>query len=190
MKIVSRPLLAGAFLLALSSQLALAGTIEAVNHTKWAINHFSVNGQSAIDAIGPFQGGGGGGSYSAPSQWNPSMTVQVVWETGLGTEADSPFPVPTPPNLDNLPRDVARAKNRQYFNDRQEWFLKIKNLNKQHSRIVPLPAYTSGGKTCGITIHFMPCDQIKVTTSCYEYGHPNYPIKEPIHMKEPAVCTR
>ncbi|EPF16555.1 hypothetical protein HMPREF0201_02509, partial [Cedecea davisae DSM 4568] len=29
------------------------GTIEAINHTKWAINNFSVNGQSGIDAIGP-----------------------------------------------------------------------------------------------------------------------------------------
>ncbi|MDJ0476377.1 DUF3304 domain-containing protein, partial [Pantoea eucalypti] len=35
------------------------GTIEAINHTKWAINHFSVDGQSGIDAIGPWQGGGG-----------------------------------------------------------------------------------------------------------------------------------
>ncbi|MBZ2014681.1 DUF3304 domain-containing protein, partial [Klebsiella pneumoniae] len=25
------------------------GTIEAINHTHWAINHFSVNGQSGID---------------------------------------------------------------------------------------------------------------------------------------------
>ena len=33
------------------------GTIEAINHTKWAINHFSVDGQSGIDIIGPYQGG-------------------------------------------------------------------------------------------------------------------------------------
>ena len=32
------------------------GTIDAINHTKWAINHFSINGQSGIDSIGPFQG--------------------------------------------------------------------------------------------------------------------------------------
>jgi len=35
------------------------GTIEAINHTKWAINQFSVNGQSGLDVIGPYQGGGG-----------------------------------------------------------------------------------------------------------------------------------
>lgn len=30
------------------------GTIDAINHTHWAINHFSVNNQSGIDIIGPF----------------------------------------------------------------------------------------------------------------------------------------
>ncbi len=38
---------------------ASSGTIDAVNHTHWAINHFSVDGRNAIDAIGPNQGGGG-----------------------------------------------------------------------------------------------------------------------------------
>ncbi|NIY48566.1 hypothetical protein E2L00_13890 [Cedecea colo] len=33
------------------------GTMKAINHTKWAINHFSIDGQSGIDAIGPFQDG-------------------------------------------------------------------------------------------------------------------------------------
>ncbi|HBQ2552483.1 TPA: DUF3304 domain-containing protein, partial [Klebsiella variicola] len=39
------------------------GTIEAINHTHWAINHFSVNGQSGVDIIGPWQGGGGAGYF-------------------------------------------------------------------------------------------------------------------------------
>lgn len=33
------------------------GTIEAINHTKWAIE-FSVNGRSGFDNIGPYQGEG------------------------------------------------------------------------------------------------------------------------------------
>ncbi len=28
-----------------------------------------------------------------------------------------------------------------------------------------------------------------VTTSCYT-GSPSYPIKEPVRMKEPAVCPK
>ncbi len=56
------PLLAGLLLLTGCAQPAAqagggGGTIDAINHTKWAINHFSVNGQSGIDIIGPFQGG-------------------------------------------------------------------------------------------------------------------------------------
>ncbi|SUJ10070.1 Protein of uncharacterised function (DUF3304) [Serratia marcescens] len=54
--------LAGGLLLTGCSQPAAqagggGGTIKAINHTKWAINHFSVDNQSGIDIIGPFQGG-------------------------------------------------------------------------------------------------------------------------------------
>ncbi len=54
------PLLAGLLLLTGCAQPAAqaggggGGTIKAINHTKWAINHFSINGQSGIDIIGPF----------------------------------------------------------------------------------------------------------------------------------------
>jgi hypothetical protein len=54
---------------------------------------------------------------------------------------------------------------------------------------VPLPDY-NGQDTCGITVHFLPCDEVKVTTSCYTYGSPAYPIKEPLRMKEPKVCPK
>ena len=64
---------------------------------------------------------------------------------------------------------------------------KIKSQNREHSEIVPVPDYNSQ-KTCGIKIHFLPCDKVKVTTSCYDYGNPNYPIKDPIKMEEPEVC--
>lgn len=82
------PLLAGLLLLTGCSQpVAQAGgdgggTIDAINHTKWAINHFSVDNQSGIDIIGPFQGGGGGCCYSVPARWTPGMTVRVDWESG------------------------------------------------------------------------------------------------------------
>lgn len=170
MKIKPLVQVAGGMLLAAFFQPALAGTIEAINHTKWAINQFSVNGQSGIDAIGPFQGGGGGCCYSAPTPWKPGMTVKVDWETGVGSSKGFPG-----------------------FRDREKylaWVKKIEAQNKQHSSTVPLPPYTSTDKTCGVTVHFMPCDQIKVTTSCYEYGHPDYPIKEPLRMKEPQVCPK
>ncbi|WP_155026568.1 DUF3304 domain-containing protein, partial [Enterobacter bugandensis] len=45
------------------------GTIEAINHTSWAINRFSVNGQSGLDIIGPYSGGGGGCCFGVSGPW-------------------------------------------------------------------------------------------------------------------------
>ncbi|EMH98320.1 lipoprotein [Klebsiella pneumoniae RYC492] len=152
------PLLAGLLLLTGCAQPAAqaggggGGTIKAINHTKWAINHFSVNGQSGIDIIGPFQGGGGGCCFSVPARWTPGMTVRVDWESG---EAST----------DDFPGFADRAKYKAW------------------------PDY-NGQDVCGITVHFLPCDDVKVTTSCYTYGSPSYPIKEPVRMKEPAVCPK
>lgn len=96
MKTIKSGLLAGLLLLSACSQPAAeaqgggGGTIEAVNHTHWAINNFSVDGQSGIDIIGPFQGGGGGCCYGAPKQWQPGMTVRIDWETGESSTDDFP----------------------------------------------------------------------------------------------------
>ncbi|RAU30645.1 DUF3304 domain-containing protein [Enterobacter sp. ECC-175] len=160
---------AGALFLATTCQTALAGTIEAVNHTKWAINHFSVDGQSGIDIIGPYQGGGGGCCYSVPSKWEPGMTVRIDWETGAG--------------------DTEGFPGFDKWDEYLKWKKKMKAQNKQHSKIVPVPDYT-GQETCGITVHFLPCDEVKVTTSCLTYNNPNHPIKEPIKMAEPEVCPK
>ncbi|QPO21209.1 DUF3304 domain-containing protein [Pseudomonas sp. Y39-6] len=66
---------------------------------------------------------------------------------------------------------------------------KHKTNYKQHSAIVDLPAYEIE-KLCSLKVHFLPCNQIKVTTACMAYGQPGYPIKEPLEMKEPAVCPK
>lgn len=55
---------------ALLGQSVQASTIEGINHTHWAINHFSVDGRSGIDIIGPYQGGGGGVATSPRSAGN------------------------------------------------------------------------------------------------------------------------
>ncbi|EMP2053077.1 DUF3304 domain-containing protein [Enterobacter kobei] len=151
------------------TQSSGTGTIKAINHTKWAINHFSVNGQSGIDAIGPFDGGGGGCCYGVPAVWKPGMTVRIDWERGEASTEGFPG-----------------------FADREKYkaWLKIKKANnKEFSKTVPLPDYT-GQETCGITVHFLPCDDVKVTTSCWSPANANYPIKLPLEMKEPKVCPK
>ena len=167
------PLLTGMVLLTGCSQPAAeaqgggGGTIDAINHTHRAINHFSVNRQSGIDIIGPYQGGGGGCCFSIPAQWKPGMTVQVEWESGeASTEGFPGFA-----NYENY----------------QAWEKKMSAKNRQHSKAVTLADY-NGQDTCGITVHFLPCDEVKVTTSCWSPKNANYPIKEPLMMKEPTVC--
>jgi hypothetical protein len=146
---------------------AQASTLEAINHTHWAINHFSVDGRSGIDIIGPYQGGGGGCCYVAPKRWRPGMTVRVDWETGVGSSKGFPG-----------------------FHDREKYFRWRDNIaaqKRRHTKTVPVPNYT-GQDVCGITVHFLPCDDIQVTTSCYAYGSPEYPIKTPLHLPEPQSC--
>ncbi|UAK20007.1 DUF3304 domain-containing protein [Kluyvera sp. CRP] len=177
MKIITCSVLLGIFLLTGCSQPKAearaqsggTGTIKAINHTKWAINHFSVNGQSGIDIIGPFDGGGGGCCYGVPAVWKPGMTVRIDWESGVGNSDDFP----------------GYADQKKFL----EWAKKIKAQNRQHSKTVPLPDYT-GQETCGITVHFLPCDDVRVTTSCWSPEHANYPIKLPLEMKEPKVCPK
>ena len=92
-----------ALLLTVASQGALAGTIKAINHTRWAINAFSVDGQSGIDIIGPYQGGGGGCCYQVPAKWRPGMTVKVNWETGVAFASDVPdIPEPERPDTSRM----------------------------------------------------------------------------------------
>ncbi|MCK6190743.1 MAG: DUF3304 domain-containing protein [Pseudomonas sp.] len=166
-----RPRLAmlGALAGALCAQNGLASTLEAINHTHWAINRFSVDGRSGIDIIGPYQGGGGGCCYVAPARWRPGMTVRVDWESGAGSSAGFP----------------GFADREKYY----AWIEKIDSQKRQLTKIVPVPDYT-GQKVCGLTVHFLPCDDIQVTTSCYAYGSPEYPIKTPLQLPEPQSCPK
>ncbi|HEC2068381.1 TPA: DUF3304 domain-containing protein, partial [Klebsiella oxytoca] len=96
-----------------------SGTIEAVNHTHWAINHFSVDGQSGLDIIGPWQGGGGGCCYGVPTKWKPGMTVKIEWQTGAG-------------DMEGFP---GFGDDTKLF----AWDKKMKAQNREHNQIVPVP---------------------------------------------------
>jgi hypothetical protein len=153
----------------LCAQAAQASTIEGINHTHWAINQFSVDGRSGLDIIGPYQGGGGGCCYIAPQRWKPGMTVRVDWETGVA------YAIGNPGLIDNAKYDA--------------WLDKIDAQKRQHTKLVPIPDYT-GQKVCGITVHFLPCDELQVSTSCYAFGSPEYPIKTPLQLPEPQACPK
>jgi hypothetical protein len=93
------------------------------------------------------------------------MMVRVDWESGVGSSAGFPGYADRDKYL--AWRDAGRAQKRL------------------HSKTVPVPDYTGQG-TCGITVHFLPCDDIQVATSRYAYGSPEYPIKTPLELPEPS----
>nr|WP_086937221.1 DUF3304 domain-containing protein [Pseudomonas putida] len=149
-----------------TSKGAQAGILQGVNHTHWAINRFSVDGRSGLDTIGAWQLGGGG-HFSLPLVWRPGLAVRVDWETGVsGTKGFPGF-----------------GDDEKY----EAWASKLRAQKRQHSRLVHVPEYTAHS-ACGLTVHFLPCDEIQLTTSCYGYGHPEYPIKTPLKLPEPQSC--
>ncbi|WP_455845678.1 DUF3304 domain-containing protein [Pantoea agglomerans] len=138
-----------------------AGDLRAVNHVEGqGINGFSVNGYHVPGL------GGGYCCIMLPEKWTPDLKARVEWEVDPHTAP--PFP---------------GYKDRDKFN---AWKNSIESSFKQHSAIVNIPQY--GEERCGLTVHFLPCNQVKVTTACSGYGTSGYPIKEPLNMKEPAAC--
>jgi len=155
-------------LLALLPAATAHARIIGINHTHWAINHFAVDGQSGLDIIGPWHGGGGG-HISLPFEWVSGMTVRVEWETGVAYSDDFP----------------GFADEAKY----DAWLEKIDAQKRQHSKLALVPDYTNQ-KVCGVTVHFLPCDEIQVTTSCKGHGHPDYPINIPLNLPEPQSCPK
>ncbi|MEG1465206.1 MAG: DUF3304 domain-containing protein [Hafnia sp.] len=139
-----------------------AGDLRAVNHVDGiGINGFSVNGYHVPGL------GGGYCCIQLPNKWTPGLKAHIEWEVD-----------PNP--LEKIPM------KKKGFGYEEEAYAQHKAKYQQHSTIVDIPQY--GKERCGLTVHFLPCDQVKVTTVCSGYGTPNYPIKEPLKMKEPASC--
>lgn len=140
------------------------GSLKAVNHTLHAINWFSVNG---------YRSHGGGGSSCCivmPTKWRPGLKANIEWEVDPESYAK------------------IQRKTTGYGFDESAWASHEAKFQR-YSTIVEIPEW-SGTDSCGLSVHFLTCNQIKVTTSCWGYGSPNNPIKEPKQMKEPAVCPR
>ncbi|MDI3394865.1 DUF3304 domain-containing protein [Pseudomonas sp. V98_8] len=142
----------------------VGGNIQAVNHTLNNINWLSVNGYRAD--------GGGGRSCCIvmPIKWRPGLKANIEWEVDTDPYAYSKWP---PLGTDGY--RAAQAKHK---------------INYQHySAVVDIPEWPEK-KRCGLSVHFLVCNQVKVTSSCSSFNSPNYPIKEPLDMKEPAVCPK
>lgn len=136
-----------------------AANISGINHVAGqTVNSFTVNGYSGSLI-------GNSCCIMLPDRWRPELQANIEWEV-----------------------DPQTAGNPPSYSDREKflaWEKSLKASFQQHSTVVEIPKYD---QACGLTVHFLPCNQVKVTTSCYGYGAPEYPVKEPLNMKEPASC--
>lgn len=139
----------------------LAGNLHGFNHVKGtSVNWFMVNG---------YYGKGGGGTCCivVPAKWTPNQWVKVEWEV----------------DPDAYPGDIPEF-NDPYYKE----YMRLHKANYRHySKMVEIPEYDD---PCDVKVHFLPCQEVRITLSCYSPGHPNYPISVPTKMEEPAICPQ
>ncbi|MBQ0214855.1 DUF3304 domain-containing protein [Proteus vulgaris] len=139
----------------------LAGNLHGFNHVKGtSVNWFMVNG---------YYGKGGGGTCCivVPAKWTPNQWVKVEWEV----------------DPDAYPTDSPGVTDPKF-----DAYMKKHEANyRRYQKMVEIPEY---GEPCSVDVHFLPCQEVKITLSCHATNHPDYPIKEPSFMEEPAICPQ
>jgi hypothetical protein len=141
--------------------------IEGYNHTSAAINYFSVNGGGGSN-FGPHLGGGSQTCCaSMPVKWYPGLTAVVEWEKDPTPHAYGAWPEPM-------------------FSDAWRERMKREKLNNtRHRAIVEVAPYEELGV---VSVHFLPCDQIKVAAGRTYRGMPEHPYNYPYKMEVPTPC--
>ncbi|EME8415370.1 DUF3304 domain-containing protein [Klebsiella oxytoca] len=137
----------------------VAANLLGYNHMAGTnINWFSVNG---------YRGHAGGFTccISLPEKWRPNMQVAVEWEV----------------NPNPFPKDLPHFDDPNY----KHYMEKYKATFRQYKAVATIPEYED---SCGLQVHFLPCQQIKVTATCHGPTHPDHPIKEPFDLPEPGQC--
>jgi hypothetical protein len=139
----------------------LAGNLHGFNHVKGtSVNWFMVNG---------YYGKGGGGTCCivVPAKWTPNQWVKVEWEV----------------DPDAYPGDIPKFSDPYY-----DEYMRLHEANyRRYSKMVEIPEYDD---PCDVKVHFLPCQEVKITLSCKSWGHPDYPVNEPDDMEEPAICPQ
>jgi hypothetical protein len=141
--------------------------IEGYNHTSAAINWFTVDGNGGSN-FGPYLGGNSQTCCIAlPRKWRPGLTVLVEWEK------------------DPSPHDYATITERRFSDAWTKRMEEFELKNTRHSATVEVAPYEELGL---LNVHFLPCDQVKVSASLTYLGMPNHPYNYPSKMEVPAVC--
>ncbi|WP_256585112.1 MULTISPECIES: DUF3304 domain-containing protein [unclassified Pseudomonas] len=144
----------------------LGAPVTGYNHTSAVINWFSVNGAGGPN-LGPYVGGGAEVCCGVlPRVWNPGLRAIVEWEKD-----------PDP--------DGYIKRDRYGRLDSEDYKRHAANYSR-HKVIVEIPQYTE--EVCALQVHFLPCDQVRVSTTCYTPSNPKYPDRAYFQMKESATC--
>ena len=145
----------------------LGAPIEGINHTSAAINRFSVNRNGGHN-IGPYGGGGTQVCCAVlPRQWREGLTVVVEWEKDPNVGASINWPKPR-------------------YSD--GWFAAAKEHQSKytrHSAVVEVAPYQELGV---VTVHFLPCDQVKVAAGTTYAWLAEHPYQYPRRMEVPSTC--
>ncbi|MPT19328.1 MAG: DUF3304 domain-containing protein [Pseudomonas sp.] len=168
--LVSALFLAGLLLGACAAEQpkSLGAPIEGYNHTSAAINRFRVNGSGGPN-ISPYSGGGKQNCcVSLPVRWQPGMTVIVEWEKDPDPMAGRYLP---PQSEWEARREAIKAHQAKYT---------------RHRTVVEVAPYEALGV---VTVHFLPCNEVKVAAGATRPNLPTHPYKYPLRMEEPSQCT-
>lgn len=139
-----------------------AVSIGGYNHvTGQNVNWFSVNGYRTTLT-------GNSCCVMIPDRWRPGLTAHIEWE------------------VDPFPNEDIKKKTKGFGYDPGA-YAKHKAKYQHYSADVSIPKYDHLG---GFSVHFLPCQQVKVYTGTEGPNSPAYPIKEPFDMKESATCQK
>ncbi|MBA4246419.1 MAG: hypothetical protein C0452_21060 [Pseudomonas sp.] len=145
----------------------LGAPIEGYNHTSAGINSFRVNGNGGPN-ISPYGGGGKQNCcVSLPVKWHLELTVVVEWEKdpdpfAYGKWSEAPF------------TDVWRKRMAAH-----------KANYTRYRDVVEVAPYDALGV---VTVHFLPCNEVKVAAGATRPNLPTHPYKYPPRIEEPSQC--
>lgn len=146
----------------------LSAPVTGYNHTSAAINRFTVNGAGGPN-VAPHQGGGSEVCCGmVPRHWTPGLRAIVEWEK------------------DPDPYSYAKWPERPYSDAWNKRMEKAKQEYSHHKVVVDIPRYEIAGS---LKVHFLPCDQVRVSADNIKRGDPRYPYNYPMNMEEPKVCS-
>lgn len=145
----------------------VSAPVKGFNHTSAEIMGFTINGAGG-PRIPPNQGGGNEMCCSTlPLQWRPGLRATIEW--------------------DKDPNPYGPIKRDQYGQILKEALVRHSDGYSHHTATVEISKYAEG--LCALQVHFLPCDQVRVSTTCFTPVHPDYPDKAYFQIKESMTCS-